>query len=90
MNWTSAIEEWILSNPLPLGDSWDITRMSSTEIKIGRNVSVAFFYACEVDSQILVIGKDMLGKTYHRQIVCDLKTSEKLIVLIKRFCSDRV
>ena len=87
MNWSSLVEEWILTNPLPCGDSWDITIMSSAEFKVERKVSVAFLHANEFNSDVIVVvGKNMKNRRFARYIDNNSSSSKKLIRLLKKFC----
>ena len=92
--WPRALESYILDNPLPLGDRWDIVKMSGDEFKVECVESVAFlhgktYYAGEPDAVVSIMGKDSLGRSFKRQLPVGDKLVPNLIRLlskIKRGC----
>lgn len=86
--WPKALEDYILHNPLPIGDRWDIVKMSGGEFKVEAVQSNMFLHAKTYyydDGDIVsVIGKTWGGKSVRKQLPVNKKLIPSLIALLNR------
>lgn len=86
--WPKALEDYVLDNPsLPLGDRWDIVKMSGDEFKVEAVDSVAYLHAKTYymgEAVVSVIGKTRRGTNFKRQFPVDEKLTRNLIALLNR------
>ena len=86
--WSRKLEDFVLDNPLPAGDGWDIVKQTADEFKVECRNSAMFLHAKVYDAGtpdavISVIGKNGKGKSFKRQIAWDDKAVDSLIKLLK-------
>ena len=82
--WTKALDAFIQENPLPLGDSWDVVKMSLDEFKVEAVESGAYLHAKTYDEVVSVVGKTRGGKSFKKQLPVDGKLVPGLIALLNR------
>ena len=86
--WPKTLEDYVLDNPsLPLGDRWDIVKMSGDEFKVEAVDSVAYLHAKTYymgEAVVSVIGKTRRGTNFKRQFPVDEKLTRNLIALLNR------
>ena len=85
-NWSKALEDYVLHNPLSLGDRWDIVKMSRDEFKVEAVESVMYLHAKTYvgEAVVSIVGRTAQGKTFKKQVPLDKKTVPTLIALLKR------
>ena len=86
-DWPKALEDYVLHNPLSLGDRWDIVKMSHDEFKVEAVESVMYLHAKTYyvgEAVISVVGRTAQGKNFKKQLPLDNKAVPTLIGLLNR------